>query len=138
MFYFKKIYYEFRLLRNDLLEIRDILRQIEGHTGAEMLTIDLISRNPKLQPLVVSHNSRAEGTKIRSKKDFIALQTIQRHYGIEAKKLKQILGIKGIEFGTHFFKEGGFKGHAQSMFRASDLLRVQKALEKAGFDKKSN
>lgn len=138
MFYFKKIYYELRLLRNDLLEIRDILRQIEGHTGAEMLTIDLISRNPKLQPLVVSHNSRAEGTKTRSKKDFIALQTIQRHYGIEAKKLKQILGIKGIEFGTHFFKEGGFKGHAQSMFRASDLLRVQKALEKAGFDKKTN
>ena len=30
MFYFKKIYYELRLLRNDLLEIRDILRQIEG------------------------------------------------------------------------------------------------------------
>lgn len=137
MLYIKKIYYEIRSLHNDLLEIRDILRQVEGNTGASMLTIDLISRNPKLQPMVTSHNSPAEGAKKRSRKDFIALQRIQRQYGVDTKKLKQILSVKGIEFGTHFFKEGGFKGHVQSMVQASDLLRIQKALEKAGYKKGS-
>ena len=119
-----------------LLEMRDLLKLIEGNTSAAMLTIDLISRNPKLQPLVVSHNARAEGDKKRSKKSFISLQTIQRQYGVTVSDLKHILNKKDIEFGTHLFKEGGFRGHVQSMFRTADLPRVQKALEKEGYTRK--
>lgn len=138
MFYLKKIYFEIRGLRNDLLEIRDLLRQVEGNTSAEMLTIDLISRNPKLQPLVESHNAKAEGVKRRSKTDFISLQTIQRHWDVECDELKGLLFKNNIEYGTQFFKDGGFKGHVQSMIRTSDLSRVEKILKKPGHSKDSN
>lgn len=118
-----------------LLEIRDLLKLAQGDANAMMLTIDLISRNPKLQPLVTSHNARAEGAPQSTKYEFVTIQTIQRKYGIDVNALKYILTKMGIEFGTHFFKETGRKGHVMCMIRRKDLPRVEEALKKKGYPK---
>lgn len=106
------IFKKFYLL---LLEIRDILKQIEGNTSAEMLTVDLISRNPRLQPLVASHNAPAESshegsnplTPRKSKKKgspsnlgYTFISGLAKRYEIPTGILKDLLTLNSVPYST--------------------------------------
>ncbi len=100
-----------------LLEMRDLLKLIEGNTSAAMLTIDLISRNPKLQPLVATHNAPAESApvqkasvkpyKVRSRKGkpsefgFATITDLARHFKMSANELKEFCNANDIKYGTY-------------------------------------
>lgn len=123
-----------------LLECRDLLKLIQGDANAEMLTIDLISRNPKLQPLVATHNAPTEGAPTkrakRQERNAVPLCSLQQKFGIDCKELKKILNAHGIRYSTAIFRAAGYKGHGQTAIKKEKLQRVEELLNDYGYTKK--